>query len=114
MSSNVLRRNSGSLRQEVAQSHQVVDRTGEGEHPIHFEQAAMSHLAQQGDGLQPAKTFLDSFPFALAEAVAWLPRSPAVDGTATTPTVVLCNMRGHLHVAALSHKIRRIEAFVPT
>ena len=38
-----LRGNSGG--HQVSHAHQVVGRTGEGKHPIHFQRSAMPHLA---------------------------------------------------------------------
>src|ERR1017187_6252765 len=92
------------LHCQVAQADPVISRTSEGEHPIHLEQPTMSHLPQQSNGLEPAETFLDPLPLPLADAVAFIPRCPLVDGTAAAPTIILRDMRCDLHMAALGNE----------
>src|SRR5712691_10009414 len=70
----------GSLRQ-VANSDQVVRRQAEDEHPAHSRAAAMSGLAQQPDGLEPAEDFLHALALALAHAVAGVARGAPIDRT---------------------------------
>jgi len=72
----------------------------------------VAHLAQQGNGLEPAETLLDSLPLPLADAVACMTRRPLVEGTAAAPTVILRDMWRDLHVAALGDEISRVKAFV--
>src|SRR5215469_10757413 len=55
---------------QVAHAHQVVGCAREGKDPIYLQGSAMTHFAQQRDGLQPAKTFFDALPFLLADGVA--------------------------------------------
>ena len=54
--------------QQVAHSHQVVDRQGEGEHPLDSSHSAVTGLAQTGDGLEPAEDLLDPFALVLTYA----------------------------------------------
>src|SRR5664279_4882279 len=100
------------LHSQVAQPDQVVGSARKGEHPIHFEQPAMSYLPQQGNRLEPTETFLDSLPLPLADAVAYMTRRPPVDSTAAAPTVILCDMRRDLHVATFADEVGGVKAFV--
>ena len=56
--------------QQVAHSHQVVDRQGEGEHPLDSSHSAVTGLAQTGDGLEPAEDLFDPFALLLTDGVA--------------------------------------------
>lgn len=51
-----------------------------------------------------SQTFLDSFPFTLAEAATWLSCGALVDGASATPAFTLRHVRCHLHVAAPATK----------
>src|SRR5712691_6857324 len=84
----------GSLRQ-VANSDQVVRRQAEDEHPAHSRAAAMSGLAQQPDGLEPAEDFLHALALALAHAVAGVARGAPIDRTRPARDV-LGHVRRHL------------------
>src|SRR5262249_32987941 len=57
-------------RAEGPQSHQIVDRHGEGKHPADTVAAAMPRLAKQTDRLEPPEHFLDPLADSLAHAVA--------------------------------------------
>ena len=72
----------------------------------------MPYLAQQGNRVQPAKTFLDPFPFALADPVTWLSRGALVDGAAATAALTLRHVRSHLHVSAFGNEGSGIETLV--
>ena len=72
----------------------------------------MPYFAQQGDRLQPTKTFFDPFSLALTEAIAFIPSRAFVDGAAAGPRFILGDMRRDLHVAALRYETRRVEALV--
>src|SRR5215510_6520253 len=67
-------------RAEVPQSHQIVDRHGEGKHPADAVAAAMLRLAQQADRLKPAEHFLDPLAEPLAHRVAGVARGARVKG----------------------------------
>jgi hypothetical protein len=100
------------LNGEVSQADQIVNSTGEGEHPIHFLSSAMAHLAHQRDGFQPAKALLDALAFPLAGAVALMSRRTRVDGAAAAPLLILRNMRGNVHVPAFGNEILGVEPLV--
>jgi len=70
---------SGRGGEQVAHSHEIVGRGCEGEHPADPRHAAMTGLAQEGDGLEPAEGFLDAFAPLLAQPVAGVAASAAVD-----------------------------------
>ena len=91
---------------EISHAHQVVGCASERENPIHFQRAAMPHFAQQRDGLQPAEAFFDTLPLPLADDIARVSRSAAVDGTAASSPKVLRYVRRHAQVATLAHEPR--------
>ena len=82
-------------RSEVPQSHQIVDRHGEGEHPGHAVAAAMPRLAKQADRLEPPEHFLDPLAESLAHAVARVASGPRVEGG----DGLLRHVRGHVERA---------------
>jgi len=45
---NTQRRELGKLRRKVAQAHQIINSTSEGEHPVHFEQPYYSRANEEG------------------------------------------------------------------
>src|ERR1700751_1030393 len=95
---------------EISHAHQVVGCASERENPIHFQRAAMPHFAQQRDGLQPAEAFFDTLPLLLADDIARVSRSAAVDGTAASSSLVLRYVWRHAQVATLAHEFRRVVA----
>jgi membrane protein len=88
MTSSVKRRcacslvSSGRLREQRAHPHQIEGRRGEDEGPVDARAAAVPQLAQQADGLHPAKALLDQLPFLLTDRVARMTRRPRIDRTA--------------------------------
>jgi hypothetical protein len=107
---DLLRRNCRS--HQVSHAHQVVGCAREGKDPIYLQGSAMTHFAQQRDGLQPAKTFFDALPFLLTEGVASMSRGSTIDRAAASPSQVLRHVRRHPQVRAFAHKIRGVETFV--
>src|SRR5215468_1898501 len=67
-----------SCGREVSHAHQIVGRAGEGEDPMHLANSTVSQLSHQGDRLQPAEAFFDSFPLSLAHGVARVPRGATI------------------------------------
>src|SRR5882724_12512217 len=65
---------------QVPHAHQVVGRAGKREDPIDFQRSAMPHLAQQRNGLQPAKAFFDALPLLLTAGIALAQRGAAING----------------------------------
>ena len=79
---------------------------------MHFAHSPVSHLAHQGNCLQPAETFLDPLPLLLTEGVCGVPRGATVNRTAATRLVILGHVRRDPQVQALGHKAMRVEPFV--
>src|ERR1700690_1672045 len=65
---------------QVSHAPQVVGRASEGKQPVHHQGSAMTYLAQQGNRLQPAKTFFDALPFLLTDGVARVSGGSRIDG----------------------------------
>src|SRR5215472_7950096 len=86
---------------DVWLAHQVVGRACECEDPIHLADTAMSHLPQQRNRLQPAKTFFDSLPLALAHDIAGVPRRVPINRTAAWPLVILRHVGRNTHIPAV-------------
>src|SRR5258708_24094399 len=85
------RRNCG----QIAHTHQIVGRAGEGEDPIYRTHSAMPYLPHEGNRLQPAEAFFDPLPLLLADGVARVSRRAAIDRAAAPPSQVLRHMRRH-------------------
>ncbi len=73
---------------------------------------AMTNLPHQGDRLQPAEAFFDPLPLPLADRVARVPRGASIDRAAARPRMILRHMGRHSQIAALFHKVPRVESFV--
>src|SRR5690242_5537848 len=71
----VLRHPSCRDTQQIAHSHQVVNRRGPGEHPGHALSASVTSLAHQTHRFHPNKDLFHSLAFALAEGVTRMPRA---------------------------------------
>src|SRR2546422_8959883 len=80
----------GSSRRlgQIADADQVVDRQPEDEHPADPRPAAVAHLAQQPDGLEPAEDLFDALAFPLAHPVAGGARGAPIDRTRTIRRVL--------------------------
>jgi hypothetical protein len=102
----------GTTARQMAHTHQVVGHAGEVEDPRHFAHSAMPHFAQPRRRLQPAETFLDAFPLALADLVSRVPGGAAINRDAARTRMVLRPMRRHPQVPVLRHKPARIESLV--
>src|SRR5918996_1974670 len=77
---------------QVSDSYQIVGGGSELKDPTHPPHAAVPGLAQQADGLQPAKDFFHSFPLALTNLIARMACGALVDGAAAASFVVLRHM----------------------
>ncbi len=71
-------RASGDGRQ-ISDSYQVVSGGGELEHPTHQLLSAVSRLAQQRHGLQPAEDLFHSFALALTDGVTRMAGGALID-----------------------------------
>jgi hypothetical protein len=89
------RRNYGG---QIAHAHQIVGGASKGEDPIHFAHSAMPHLPHQRNRLQPAKAFLDAFPFSLTDGITGMPSGAAINCAAARPCMILRHMGGHSQV----------------
>src|SRR6266566_6379636 len=74
--------------QQIADSHQVVNRRGPGEHPGHALSASMTNLAHQTHRFHPTKDLFHSLALALAEGVTRMPRGALIDGAAAVGVVL--------------------------
>src|SRR5258705_51436 len=72
----------------------------------------MPHLAQQRNGLHPAKSFFDTLPLLLTDGIARVSHRAAIDSAAASSSCVLRHVRRHPYVPALAHEIRGVEALV--
>jgi hypothetical protein len=66
-------------RQQGAHAHQVVDRQGEGEHPLDSSHSAVTRLAQPRDGLEPTEDLFYPFALVLTYRVAGMAGGPCID-----------------------------------
>ena len=71
-----------SLRDEVAPAHQIVGGGAEAKQPIDETPTAVSQLAEERDGLQPAERLLNELALTMTEPVAPVSGRPTVDRTA--------------------------------
>src|SRR5882724_4596005 len=81
-------RGSRRLLHEVADAHEVVDRRGEGEHPVDSADAPVAGLAHEPHGLEPAEDLLDELALLLADQIARMARGAAIDRTRTVRGVL--------------------------
>src|SRR6478609_4565508 len=65
--------------QQIAQSHQVVNRRGPGEHPGHALATSVTNFTHQTHGFYPAKDLFHSLALALAKGVTRVPRGALID-----------------------------------
>src|SRR5712691_9453029 len=103
---------SGSSRclGQVADADQVIDRQPEDEHPAYPCPAAVAHLAQQADRLEPAEDLFDSLAFPLAHPVAGVARGALIDRTRTIRRV-LGHVRRHLEQPEGLDEVAAVIAF---
>src|SRR5262249_6870819 len=95
-------------RAEGPQSHQIVDRHGEGKHPADTVAAAMPRLAKQTDRLEPPEHFLDPLADSLAHAVARVASRPRVEGG----DLLLRHVRGHVERAEARDEVPIVVVLV--
>src|SRR5215468_7568563 len=105
-----LLRSSGG-RSQVPDADQVVDGQAEDEHPAHAAGPAVSGLAQEPDGFEPAQDFLDALAFPLTHSVAVVARGAPIDRTRTMRRV-LGYVRRHLKQPEGLDEVPRVIAFV--
>src|SRR6476469_6960384 len=89
----VLRHPSCRSSQQIAHSHQVVNRRGPGEHPGYALAASVTNFTHQTHGFHPAKDLFHALALALAEGVTGMPGRALVDGAGAVG-VVLRHVRG--------------------
>src|SRR6516165_11378011 len=98
-------------RSQVPDTDQVVDGQAEDEHPAHAAGPAVSSLAQEPDGFEPAQDFLDALAFPLTHSVAVVARGAPIDRTRTMRRV-LSYVRRHLEQPKGLDEVPRVIAFV--
>src|SRR5438046_7395996 len=103
----VLRYLSCRSSQQIAHSHQVINRCRPGEHPSHALAAPVTNFTHQTHRFHPAKDLFHSLAFALADGVTGMPRGALIDGAAALG-VVLCHVRGDSPPADFAHEILRV------
>src|SRR5512137_2071791 len=82
---------------QIANSHQVIDRQCEAEHPIDPCHPAMAGLAQPADGLEPTEDLFHPLADTLTNRIARMPGGALIDDTGWLAR----KMRGHLMIAHL-------------
>src|SRR5690606_684008 len=96
-------------RQKLGQSHQVVGSGSEGEGPADAVNAPELCLALPGDGLDPAKRFLNALSDAHADPISSMTGGPSVDAR-SSPGEILRDVRRYLHRAQLIDEVRSVIA----
>src|SRR6266542_4836754 len=109
----VLRHPSCRSSQQIAHSHQVVNRRGPGEHPGHARAASVTNFTHQTHGFHPTKNLFRPLALALAEGVTRVPRGALVDGAAALG-VVLRQVRGDSPPADFPNEVVRVIVLVGT
>src|SRR4030095_11370638 len=107
----VLRHHSYRSSQQIAHSHQVVNRRGPGEHPGHALATSVTNFTHQTHGFHPAKDLFHSLALALADRVTRVPRGALIDGAAALG-IVLRHVRGDSPPADFAHEILRVVVLV--
>src|SRR6202162_5727279 len=74
--------------QQIADSHQVVNRRGPGEHPGHALSASVTNFTHQTHRFHPTKDLFHSLALALADCVTPMPRGALIDGAAAVGVVL--------------------------
>ncbi len=92
-------------RQQIAHSHQVVDRQSKGEHPAHPCDSTMTSLAQSGDSFEPAEDLFDPFALALTYRVARMAGGAGIDRAVGLAR----DVRGDLMVAQLRNELLAVS-----
>src|SRR5438477_11143133 len=100
----VLRHPSCRSPQQIAHSHQVINRRGPGEHPGHALSASVTNLAHQTHRFHPTKDLFHPLALALADGVTEMPRGALIDGAAAVG-VVLRHVRGDSPPADFTNKV---------
>src|SRR6476659_3671436 len=94
---------SSLLRDEIAPAHEVVGRGAETKQPIDEASATVSQLAEERDGLQPAKRLHNEFALAMTPAVSGVSRGAGIDCAATVAELVLGDMWRDPHPSDSGH-----------
>src|SRR5437868_8256322 len=100
----VLRHPSCRSSQQIAHSHQVVNRRGPGEHPGHALSASVTNFTHQTHRFHPTKDLFHSLALSLAEGVTRVPRGALIDGAAAVG-VVLRHVGGNVAPADFANKV---------
>src|SRR5215469_2116012 len=96
--------------QQSAHSHEVVDRQGEGKHPLDSSHSAVTRLAQTGDGLEPTEDLFDPFALLLTDGVAGMAGGTGIDNAGR----LTCDVGSDLMVAQFLDEFFAVMALVGT
>src|SRR5271170_7177165 len=99
---------SSSDCRQVADPHQVVSRSGQGEHPADPGHAAMPRLAQHRHGLEPAESLFHPLAPPLTQGIAKVAAGALVDRARW----LLCNVGRDVMVAQMVHERSSVIALV--
>src|SRR5579885_2272358 len=99
-----------SGRGQIAHSDQVVGGQGEGKHPAHPSDPAMTCLAQACDGFEPAEDLLNALAFLLTDHIARMARGAVIDDTG----LLARDMGSYPVIAQLLHQVLAVVALVGT
>jgi hypothetical protein len=97
--------------QQLGQPNKAIGRGGQREHPADARAAAMTDLAKAGDGLAPAKHFLDAFAQPPTDRIAGMARRPRIDGRSPVGDV-LCHMRRHLVLPQIADELADVAGLI--
>ena len=99
---------SGRGEGQISHSHQIVGRSGEGEHPTDSGDSTMTSLAQAGDRLEPADDLFHSLAAPLAEQVAGMASAASVNRAVD----LLRNVRCDSMLTQCAHRLLLIVTLV--
>src|SRR5260221_87562 len=109
--SSMLQTDSSRCGQQFRDADEIVGGGGEDEEPFDQPAAAMTGLAQPGDGLDPAERLLDPLALDHADGIAGVARGAAVDGRAAVG-IVLRDVRHAAALAAAGHEVGGVIVLV--
>src|SRR5437868_6643269 len=89
---------SGSLRDQIAPTDQIVRCGAKGKHPVDEASAAVPEFSKEGDRFHPAEGLLDQLALTLAEGISDVADRAVVDGAAAAAINRFCDMRRDAHL----------------
>src|SRR5436309_595831 len=89
---------------QVPESHEVVSRDCEREHPVHAVHPSMTKLPQPAHGFEPAEDLFDTLALPLTDQIARVARRALINRTAP-PRVILGDVRCDMQPAQLLNAV---------